>query len=90
VLSIISGRFLDNVNSGHTPIRPFQQASSEAWSAINETASSLQALEDVPGQWDTTVEHIWDSENAELYYGCSEPSEKYLCKLLLMYPDVNM
>ncbi|CAM6056426.1 unnamed protein product [Sphagnum tenellum] len=81
VLSIISGRFLDNVNSGHTPIRPFQQASSEAWSAINETASSLQALEDVPGQWDTTTEHIWDSENAELYYGCSEPSEKYLSEL---------
>jgi hypothetical protein len=37
------------------------------------------------GQLGAKLEHVWDSENAELYYGCSEPSEKYLCKLLFLF-----
>lgn len=31
----------------------------------------------VPDEWDTTALHVWDSENAEYYYGCSDPSDEY-------------
>jgi hypothetical protein len=31
----------------------------------------------VPDQWDTSAPHVWESVNAEYYYGCSDPSDNY-------------
>ncbi|XP_073392906.1 protein ROOT HAIR SPECIFIC 17 isoform X3 [Physcomitrium patens] len=49
----------------------------QATSGAEDIPSLLRKLRDVPDQWDASAAHVWDSENAEYYYGCIKPSKNY-------------
>lgn len=31
-------------------------------------------------EWNTSLQHVWSVENAEFYYGCSEPTANFASK----------
>ncbi|KAG0603818.1 hypothetical protein M758_10G122700 [Ceratodon purpureus] len=86
VLSVLSGRLLDidadsrnrsEPSRGSAQIFQFEDEDSPIIEEENVTQPLVQKSLVVPDQWDTSAPHVWDSENAEYYYGCSEPSEDY-------------
>ncbi|KAH9538419.1 hypothetical protein CY35_15G003300 [Sphagnum magellanicum] len=45
---------------------------------VTELQKSLQILlQKVPAEWNTSLQHVWSVENAEFYYGCSEPTANF-------------
>jgi hypothetical protein len=45
---------------------------------VTEPQKSLQILlQKVPAEWNTSLQHVWSVENAEFYYGCSEPTANF-------------
>lgn len=83
VLSFLSGRLLDmedsrsRSKSRSSPDFQFEDDDATTFEEENVTKPLVQKALVVPDQWDTTASHVWDSENAEYYYGCSEPSDEY-------------